>query len=283
MSRWVSNTTKKRFWFLTRLTLLLLALIITLLPVYWLVNTSLKSPVEVFASPPTLFPQNPMLGNYVSLFYRRRLGDYLLNSLIIVGTAVLLSLSVGSLAAYSLARFGKSRLQQKINFWVLAPRMIPPVALVVPLFLILQRLGLINKHLGLILVYTAFNLPFVVWMMRSFFQEIPVDLEEAAMVDGASRLRSFKDIALPLAAPGLAATSIFSLIITYNEFFFALILTSTPAAATLPVGTAALIGKTQTLYGEMAAAGVVAAVPLVIFALLVQRHLVRGLTMGAVK
>ncbi len=120
-------------------------------------------------------------------------------------------------------------------------------------------------------------------MMRSFFQEIPVDLEEAALVDGASRLRAFWHVVLPLAAPGLVATAIFSIIVTYNEFFFALTLTSTPAAATLPVGTAALIGKTQTLFGEMAAAGVVATVPILIFALLVQRHLVRGLTMGAVK
>jgi len=274
-------TERRRLWFFTRLTLIVLALAITLLPVYWMVNTSLKNQVEVFASPPTLWPQNLTFANYENLFTRRHLGTYLFNSLVIVGSAVLLSLVMGSLAGYSLARF--SRLQQRLNFWVLAPRMIPPVALVVPLFLMLQQIGLINKKFGLILVYTAFNLPFVAWMMRSFFQEIPVDLEEAAMVDGASRLRSFRDIVLPLAAPGLAATAIFSLIITYNEFFFALILTSTPAAATLPVGTAALIGKTQTLYGEMAAAGVVAAVPLVIFALLVQRHLVRGLTMGAVK
>jgi multiple sugar transport system permease protein len=274
-------TQRRRLWFFTRLALIVLALLITLLPVYWMVNTSLKNQVEVFASPPSLWPQNLTFANYVSLFTRRHLGTYLFNSLVIVGSAVLLSLLIGSLAGYSLARF--SRLQQSLNFWVLAPRMIPPVALVVPLFLMLQQIGLINRKLGLILVYTSFNLPFVAWMMRSFFQEIPVDLEEAAMVDGASRLRSFRDIVLPLAAPGLAATAIFSLIITYNEFFFALILTSTPAAATLPVGTAALIGKTQTLYGEMAAAGVVAAVPLVIFALLVQRHLVRGLTMGAVK
>lgn len=274
-------TERRRLWFFTRLTLIVLALAITLLPVYWMVNTSLKNQVEVFTSPPTLWPQNLTFANYVNVFTRRHLGTYLFNSLVIVGSAVLLSLVMGSLAGYSLARF--SRLQQRLNFWVLAPRMIPPVALVVPLFLMLQQIGLINKKLGLILVYTAFNLPFVAWMMRSFFQEIPVDLEEAAMVDGASRLRSFRNIVLPLAAPGLAATAIFSLIITYNEFFFALILTSTPAAATLPVGTAALIGKTQTLYGEMAAAGVVAALPLVIFALLVQRHLVRGLTMGAVK
>jgi multiple sugar transport system permease protein len=266
-----------------RAVLIILALIITLLPVYWMVNTSLKTQVEVFTSPPTLWPENPITQNYIGLFTHRHLGKYLLNSIVIVGSAVLLSLGIGSLAAYALARFGKDFGQQKINLWVMAPRMVPPVALVVPLFLILQKFGLINRQLGLILVYTAFNLPFVAWMMRSFFQEIPIDLEEAAMVDGASRLRSFRDIVLPLVSPGMAATAIFSLIITYNEFFFALILTSTPAAATLPVGTAALIGKTQTLYGEMAAAGVVAAVPLVIFALLVQRHLVRGLTMGAVK
>lgn len=278
----MTSTRRRRLWTLARVILIVVAMFITLVPVYWMVNTSLKAQVEVFTTPPTFWPQNPTLDNYVNLFTRRHLGGYILNSIFIVGCAVLLSLVIGSLAGYSLARFG-SRLQQNLDFWVLAPRMIPPVALVVPLFLILQQLGLINKKLGLILVYTAFNLPFVAWMMRSFFQEIPADLEEAAMVDGAGRLRSFWDIVLPLAAPGLAATAIFSLIITYNEFFFALILTSTPAAATLPVGTAALIGKTQTLYGEMAAAGLVAAVPLVIFALLVQRHLVRGLTMGAVK
>jgi multiple sugar transport system permease protein len=278
----VTSTRRRRLWTVARAVLIVLAMFVTLVPVYWMVNTSLKAQVEVFTTPPTFWPENPTLDNYVNLFTRRHLGGYVVNSILIVGTAVLLSLAIGSLAGYSLARFG-SRLQQNLDFWVLAPRMIPPVALVVPLFLILQQLGLINKKLGLILVYTAFNLPFVAWMMRSFFQEIPADLEEAAMVDGAGRLRSFWDIVLPLAAPGLAATAIFSLIITYNEFFFALILTSTPAAATLPVGTAALIGKTQTLYGEMAAAGLVAAVPLVIFALLVQRHLVRGLTMGAVK
>ena len=266
-----------------RLALLALALVITLLPVYWMAITSLKTQVEVFASPPTFVPQRPTLENYISLFANRNMGAYLLNSLIVVGASVLLALAIGSLAAYALARFRMGRLNDRLSFWVLAPRMIPPIAIVVPIFLILQQFGLLNKHLGLILVYTAFNLPFVVWMMRSFFQEIPIDLEEAAMVDGASRLSAFWHVMLPLAAPGLAATAIFAIIVTYNEFFFALTLTSTPAAATLPVGTAALIGKTQTLFGEMAAAGVVATVPIVFFALLVQRHLVRGLKMGAVK
>lgn len=266
-----------------RLALLALALVITLLPVYWMAITSLKTQVEVFVSPPTFAPQRPTSENYVSLFANRNMGAYLLNSLIVVGASVLLALAIGSLAAYALARFNMGRLNDRLSFWVLAPRMIPPIAIVVPIFLILQQFGLLNRRLGLILVYTAFNLPFVVWMMRSFFQEVPIDLEEAAMVDGASRLSAFWHVMLPLAAPGLVATAIFAIIVTYNEFFFALTLTSTPAAATLPVGTAALIGKTQTLFGEMAAAGVVATVPIVFFALLVQRHLVRGLTMGAVK
>jgi multiple sugar transport system permease protein len=278
-----SKSHRQSSWPFLRLLLLVSALVLTLVPVYWMMSTSLKTQVEVFASPPTLYPQKPVLENYVSLFTRRHLGAYLLNSIIIVTGSVSLAMAMGSLAAYALARFQLGHLQEQISFWVLATRMIPPVAIVVPIFLMLQHLGLINKYLGLILVYTAMNLPFVVWMMRSFIREIPIDLEEAAMVDGATRLRSFWDIILPLAAPGLVATAIFSVIVTYNEFFFALILTSTPAAATLPVGTASLIGKTQTLFGEMAAAGVVATIPLIVFALLVQRHLVRGLTMGAVK
>lgn len=278
-----SRSHRHSSWPVFRLLLLVSALGLTLVPVYWMINTSLKTQVEVFASPPTLYPQKAVLENYVSLFTRRNLGAYLLNSVIIVAGSVSLAMAMGSLAAYALARFHLGHLQERISFWVLATRMIPAVAIVVPIFLMLQYLGFINKYPGLILVYTAMNLPFVVWMMRSFFQEIPVDLEEAALVDGATRLRSFWDIVLPLAAPGLVATAIFSVIVTYNEFFFALILTSTPAAATLPVGTAALIGKTQTLFGEMAAAGVVATIPLIAFALLVQRHLVRGLTMGAVK
>jgi multiple sugar transport system permease protein len=283
MPKSLAKLRRKQAWPILRLLLISLSLVLTLLPVYWMANTSLKVQVEVFASPPTLVPQRPTLENYVNLFTCRNLGAYLLNSLIIVGASVALAVVIGSLAAYALLRFQLGRLNDKISFWILVPRMIPPIAIIVPIFLVLQQFGLINKHLGLILVYTAFNLPIVIWMMRSFLQEIPLDLEEAAMVDGASRLRSFWDIVLPLAAPALVATAIFSVIITYNEFLFALILTSTPAAATLPVGTAALIGKTQTLYGEMAAAGVVATVPLVLFALLVQRHLVRGLTMGAVK
>jgi multiple sugar transport system permease protein len=132
-------------------------------------------------------------------------------------------------------------------------------------------------------VYSAFNVSFVVWMMESFFREIPVDLEEASMVDGSSRMKAFRRIVLPLAAPGLVATAIFAVIVTYNEFLVALVLTSTPTAQTVPVGASTLIGRISVDVGAMAAAGVVSAIPIMVFALVVQRHLVRGLTLGAVK
>ena len=166
---------------------------------------------------------------------------------------------------------------------LLTLRIVPTVVILVPVYLLILQLKLIDTWAGLILVYTAFNITFCVWMMESFFREIPVDLEEAAMVDGDSRLTAFRRIVLPLARPGLVATAIFAVIVTYNEFLFALVLTSTPAAETMPVGAATLIGRINVDWGAMSAAGVVGAVPIVIFALLVQRHLVRGLTMGAVK
>ena len=157
------------------------------------------------------------------------------------------------------------------------------MVIVVPLFLVALKLHLLNSWLGLILVYSAFNVSFVVWMMESFFREIPVELEEAAMVDGDTRMSAFRRVVLPLAAPGLVATAIFAVIVTFNEFLMALVITSTPAAETVPRGAATLIGRISVDWGAMSAAGFVAALPIVIFALIVQRHLVRGLTMGALK
>jgi multiple sugar transport system permease protein len=155
--------------------------------------------------------------------------------------------------------------------------------LCVPLYIVLAQWGLLNTRLGLILIYAGLNTSFVVWMMQSFLEEIPRDIEEAAMVDGDSRLTALRRIVIPLAAPGLIATAIFSVITTYNDFIIALTLTSTPAAQTIPVGVSTLIGKIEIQWGPMAAAGVVGALPIVIFALVVQRNFVRGLTLGAVK
>jgi multiple sugar transport system permease protein len=161
--------------------------------------------------------------------------------------------------------------------------MFPPIVSIVPLFLLMNRLDLLNTRLSLALVYTSFNLPVVVWMMRGFFEEVPIELEEAALVDGMSRLGTFLRIALPLAAPGLAATAVFCLIVAWNEFLFALVLAQTDAAITLPVGIAGQVTQYEIRWGAMSAAGVLAMIPVLIFAFAAQRYLVRGLSLGAVK
>lgn len=263
---------------------LAVGLVGALFPIYWMVVNSFKTQVDLFAQPPTLFPQNPTLDAYVDLFVNRGFGRALLNSLIVISASLVVAMVIGTFAAYSLARFRLPwQLNGIIGFWILSTRMLPPIVSIVPIYLIIRSLNLLNTYIGLILVYVMFDLPFVVWMMRSFFQEIPLDLEEAAVVDGASRFIAFWKVIVPLVRPGLAATAIFNIIDSYNEFLYALILSSTPAVMTMPVAAAALVGKIQVYWGAMNAGGTVAMLPILIFVLLMQRHLVRGLTMGAIK
>src|SRR4051812_14902005 len=248
-----------------------------------MVLTSLKSNREI-TQETSLIPQALTTANYVSLFSGREFGAYLTNSLIVTSVSVAIALILGTQAAYVLARFRlRGGLHRYVGFGMLMVRLVPPIVIIIPLFLAVQSLGLLNSKLSLIVVYAAFNVTIVVWMMESFFREIPVDLEEAAMVDGDARFTAFRRIVLPLAAPGLVATGIFAVITTYNEFLFALVLTSTPAAETMPVGAATLIGRINVDWGAMSAAGVIGALPIVVFSIFVQKHLVRGLTMGAVK
>jgi multiple sugar transport system permease protein len=262
---------------------LTLILLIVIFPFWWMVDTSLKHPVDIFGGV-TLYPHNPTGDNYSRLFDTYHFGSYLVNSIVVVTISVMVSMTLGTLAAYSLARFPlRFGLNQSALVGSLIVRMIPGILLVIPLYITLARWGLLNTRLGLILIYTGLNTSFVIWMMQSFIAEIPRDIEEAAMVDGDSRLSALWRVVIPLAAPGLAATAIFSVIATYNDFLIALSLTSTPKAQTVPVGVSTLIGKIQIEFGPMAAAGVIGAIPIIIFALLVQRHFVRGLTLGAVK
>jgi multiple sugar transport system permease protein len=262
-------------------TALLLGLV--LLPIYWMVAASLKSNKEI-TQDATLYPHAPTFGNYIRLLSQKQFDAYLMNSLVVTAASVALALIFGSLAAYAIARFRlRFRLERVVGLSLLTLRIVPAVVIMIPVYLLMLQLDLLDSWLGLIITYTALNLTFCVWMMESFFREIPVDLEEAAMVDGDSRLTAFRRITLPLAAPGLVATAIFAIIVTFNEFLFALVLTATPNAMTMPRGTATLIGRIDTDWASMAAAGVMGALPIVVFALLVQRHLVRGLTLGAVK
>jgi multiple sugar transport system permease protein len=260
-----------------------LLLAVVLLPIYWMVAASLKSNKEI-TQDATLYPHAPTFGNYIRLLSQKQFDAYLMNSLVVTAASVVLALILGSLAAYAIARFRlRFRLERVVGLSLLTLRIVPAVVIMIPVYLLMLQFDLLDSWLGLIITYTALNLTFCVWMMESFFREIPVDLEEAAMVDGDSRLTAFRRITLPLAAAGLVATAIFAIIVTFNEFLFALVLTATPNAMTMPRGTATLIGRIDTDWASMAAAGVMGATPIVVFALLVQRHLVRGLTLGAVK
>jgi multiple sugar transport system permease protein len=264
--------------------ILLLIMVIVLFPIYWMVITSFKGRLELTTYPPTLFPQNLILDNYRDAFSGSDIPRYMLNSVIVVGVSTLISLLFGTLAGYSLARFPFTpTFKRQISFWILSTRMIPPIVTIIPIFLIYRNLQLLNTYTGMIIVYVGFTLPFTTWMMRAFVREVPVDLEEAAMVDGDTRLTALLRIVLPLTAPGLVATAIFSLILVWNEFLFALILTTTSATITLPVGISGFVSQFEVLWGQMSAVGTVAIIPILVFTLVVQRYLVRGLTLGAVK
>jgi len=259
-----------------------LALLVALAPIYWLVTISLKKEIDQFAYPPSWWSFTPTFEHYGDAFRVRSFGRFLLNSSLVAAGSTLLAL--GTPAAYALARFRwPGAWGSKIGFWILSTRMLPPIVTIVPLFLMMREARLLNSLTGLGLVYTAFNLPFVIWMMRGFFEEIPPELEEAAMLDGESRAGALFHVVLPLAQPGLAATAIFCSIVAWNEFLFALILTQTEAATTLPVGIASRVTQYEIQWGAMSAAGVVAMVPVLVFAAVVQKYLVRGLSLGAVK
>lgn len=274
------KTLKKRIVSLLLTLITALVFIFVLSPPFMLFLTSIKTNVDALRYPPVwLF--KPVASNYREIFQLIPFGSYLINSLVVALLSTFISLLVGSLAAYGLARF-KFKRSKDLSFWILSIRMTPPIAAAIPIFLIMRTLRLLDTKAALILAYCTFNVPFAVWLLRSFFQEIPREIEESAMVDGCSPFGAFFRIALPLIAPGLAATGIFTFIFSWNEFLFALILTGT-RAQTVPVSLTGFIRETGIMWSHMAAAGVLAMFPMVIFTALVQRNLVKGLTMGAIK
>jgi multiple sugar transport system permease protein len=260
------------------------ALAAALAPIYWLITISLKREIDQFASPPLWFGFMPTFQHYEAIFGHDAFGRYFLNSLIVSTSSTLLALVLGLPAAYGLVRFRWPRdWARGISFWILSNRMLPPIVTIIPLFLMFRQVGLLNSLAGLILLDVALNLPFVIWMMRGFLEELPREIEEAAMLDGESRLGVLLRIVLPLVRPGLAATAVFCLIVAWNEFLFALILSQTESAMTLPVGIASHVTQYEIQWGAMSAAGVVAMLPVLVFAGAAQRYFVRGLSLGAIK
>jgi multiple sugar transport system permease protein len=268
-----------------RYVVLVIVLIFCLFPIVWVIGMSVKLPGEYLHHPPIWIPQHPTLIHYQMVMAQK--GNLALkNSVIIACGATFLSMLIGSLAAYSLSRMNTGG--RHFAFWLLSQRMMPPVVLIVPFFLVLRQLGQINPALGLdshaalIALYTVFNLPFVIWMMRSYFDAVPAEIEESALVDGSTRLGAFRRITLPLAVPGLIATGAFAFIFSWMEFLFAVVFTRTKAV-TLPVAIAGFSGSQGSNWGQASALAVVAMLPVFAVALLVQRHLVRGLTLGAIR
>lgn len=241
--------------------------------------TSLKSAAEFMHSPPVWFPAEPSLSSFKRVISVGGL-EALKNSLIISSITTLLSLLLGSLAAYGLARYRTGG--NNLPFFFLSQRFMPPVVVIFPFLLLFKALKWVDTYQALIIVHLTFNLPFAIWMMRSFFLEIPREIEESALVDGASPLVAFWKVALPLVTPGLIATGVFCFIFSWSEFFFGITLTNTKVVP-LSVAMPAFFGKQMTMWGEVGALSVIAVAPLFILSLLVQRYLVRGLTMGAVK
>ncbi len=250
-----------------------------LFPIYWLVMISFKTADEIYAFPPVWWPASLQFDNYLVLF---KDGDAtaVWNSLVIASGSTVLAMVIGTLCAYSLARYKTGG--DHLSNWVLSQRMVPPIAVVFPVFLLYAMLGWVDTYIGMILLYTAFNLPYVIWMMRGYIQDIPKTLEEAALIDGCTRWQVLWKVVLPMCRAGLLATAIFTFIFAWNEFLFALVLTRTEVV-TYTVQVTHYFGGQSNFWTKIAAMSVLGTVPVFVAVICMQRYLVRGMSLGAVK
>jgi multiple sugar transport system permease protein len=251
-----------------------------LFPVIYLLMTSFKSRLDIYIMPPK-FIFVPTVQAWIDAFTRKPLFYYFLNSAVVAFGTTIISLVFGTLAAYALARF-RIKGSKDISFFILSIRMFPPIAAAIPIFLWMKQFGMLDTRFGLICAYTVFNLPFVVWMMREFIMAIPIELEEAAMVDGLTRMQAFRKILLPLLRPSIVAVAIFCIIFSWSEFLFSYLLTMTEAK-TMPVSICEFITWREVTWEQVSAAGTALIIPVLVFSFFVQKYLVRGLSFGAVK
>lgn len=276
----MAGETRKQGPLWGQIALLIAIMLICVFPFYWMVTTSLKTQVVALEAPPVwLF--EPTLANYREALFEDGVLRTLANSLVIAICTTALALLLGVPAAFALARF-EFRGKKDLWFWFITNRMVSPIVLALPFFLIARNLGLLDKHITLILIYLTFNLPIVIWIVTDQFRGIPYDLDEAARLEGASQFTIMRKICLPLAMPGVAVSAIFSFIFSWNELMFGLILTRTEAK-TAPAMAVSFMEGYNLPYGKIMATSTLIVIPVLIFALLASKQLVRGLTMGAVK
>jgi len=311
MSFLVTEPSNRTKWFAG--SVVILYAIITLMPLLWIIATGVKSPSDAIAYPPKVIFE-PTLEGYVNLFTTRtrateekvaevgepktwydkivreqnmvisgpsRYGERFLNSVIIGFGSTLLCMILGTMAAYAFSRF-KVPLKDDLLFFILSTRMMPPIAVAIPIFLMFRNLGLNDTHLGMILLYTAVNLSLSVWLLKGFIDEIPIEYEEAALIDGYTRFQAFYKVVLPQAATGIASTAIFCLIFAWNEYAFAVLLTS-GVAQTAPPFIPTIIGEAGKDWPAVAAGATIFLVPVMVFTILLRKHLLRGITFGAVR
>jgi multiple sugar transport system permease protein len=270
--------------------LVVLVLFFVFFPLLWLFSASLSTQVELYAVPPHWLPLHPTFQNYLDIVFPsqaassvpRTFATAILNSVKIASVVTVICIVLGSLAAYALVRL-PFRFNRTIQLGILATRMIPEVSLILPLFIIASSLQLINTPTVLVIAYLTFALPYAIWLLAAYFQTVPIELEDAARLDGCTRLGILFRVIMPISVPGLVSTAMFVFLVAWDEFFYALIFTSTLAAKTAPVAIAEFIGRYVVNINGMMAGGILAALPPVLLALIFQRYIVRGMTAGAVK
>ena len=263
-------------------TILIVAVFAAIFPIFWTVSTSIKTRVDTFTLPPKFFTFTPTLKNYQSLLQYDGFWRIYLNTILITFFTTLICLVVGSLAAYALARTPKFRGRSSLEILMIVVRALPGIVVILPLYNLSTYFGLYDKMWALILIYTGFNMPFAIWLMTNFFDQVPLEIEDAARVDGANNIQLFTKVLLPLVAPGLVATGVFVALLSWNEFLIPIIMAGEDSK-TLPILVASFISNRTLDWGPMAAAATVALIPIIVFTVAIQKYLVVGLSGGAVK
>ena len=264
---------------------LLLIMVVVLGPFVFMIITSLKSNLDILEVPPNLkiFDGEVIRKNYESVLYERNFLLYIRNSVVVVVAATLIAMLIGTPAAYGFSRF-RFRGSNDLAFWILSNRFTPVIAIAVPVYLMMANLRVLDTYQGMVIPYVAINIPLVVWVMRGFFDDISHEIDEAALIDGCGRWSALLRVVLPICGPGLVTTAILAAIFTWNEFLLGLFIVTTTASQTVPVGASGLLSMERAIeWNVTSTVGVVTVIPVLVFSLLIQRHIVRGLTAGAVK
>lgn len=276
---------KKNNQIVTRIasySILLIMTCLIIIPILWMISTSLKSEDAIWDTPIEVIPSDPTLFNFKSLWSTHPFLQYLKNSLIVVSSSTVISVAVSTFAGYGISRF-KFRGRSTYMAFLLATQLFPSIMLLIPYYKIFMTLGLIDNITALIITYVSFTIPFCTWMMRGYFAGISKDLDQAASIDGAGRIRVFTSVILPIAWPGVAATAIYAFIAGWNEYLFALTFLNTDTKKTVSLGIGQLIGEYRILWGELMAGALYALVPMIVIFIFFNRYLVSGLSAGAVK